>query len=158
VVNPGYFVVESSVMHTPGGKKVILAVDDIPANLIAIQDILGTMFDVRLTKQGDQALGLLKREKVDLVLLDIEMPEYNGFELLQLIRKNPEHAQVPVIFVTTHATPSFVKRAVNAGVEGYVIKPFKPSLLVQKVLEQLGMDAPTAHQNNTSNLLSREIP
>jgi len=139
-------------MHTSGGKKVILAVDDISTNLIAIQSILGAMFDVRLVKQGEQALALLKREKIDLVLLDIEMPGLNGFELLQLIRENPAHVHIPVIFVTTHASPSFVKRAAKAGVKGYILKPFKPSLLFQVVLEQLGMDGLTAHQDNTDIL------
>jgi CheY-like chemotaxis protein len=136
-------------MQAPDGKKVILSIDDIPSNLIAIKNILGSMFDVRLVKEGSQALTLLKREKIDLVLLDIEMPGYNGFELLQVIREDPALAGIPIIFVTTHATPSFIRRAADVGAQGYILKPFKPSLLLQKVLEQLDMDAPTASQDNT---------
>ena len=136
-------------MHASAEKKVILAIDDIPSNLIAIRNILEPMFDVRLVKEGGQALALLKREQIDLVLLDIEMPGYNGFELAQTMREDPALAPVPIIFVTTHATPSFVRRAAETGAKGYILKPFKPSLLLQKVLEQLGMDAPTARQDNT---------
>lgn len=110
------------------------------------------MFDVRLVKEGEQALALLKREKIDLVLLDIEMPKYNGFELLQMIYEDEKLTHIPVIFVTTHATPSFIRRAAKAGAKGYILKPFKPSLLLQKVLEQLDMDAPTAYQDNTAVL------
>ena len=135
--------------HASDAKKVILAIDDMPPNLIAIKNILEPMFDVRLVKEGGQALALLKREKIDLVLLDIEMPGYSGFELSQAMRGDPALASLPVIFVTTHATPSFVRRAAEAGAKGYILKPFKPSLLLQKVLEQLGMDVPTARQNNT---------
>jgi len=137
------------MMHASDEKKIILAIDDMPSNLIAIKNILEPMFDVRLVKEGGQALALLKREKIDLVLLDIEMPGYNGFELSQAMREDPALAPLPVIFVTTHATPSFVRRAAEAGAKGYILKPFKPSLLLQKVLEQLNMDAPTARQDNT---------
>jgi CheY-like chemotaxis protein len=137
------------MMHAPGEKKVILAIDDMPANLVAIKNIMEPMFDVRLVKAAGQALSLLGREKIDLVLLDIEMPGYNGFELSQAMRADPALASIPVIFVTTHASPSFVRRAAEAGAKGYILKPFKPSLLLQKVLEQLGMDAPTARQDNT---------
>jgi two-component system cell cycle response regulator len=131
-----------------GQKKVILAVDDMPSNLIAIKNILEPMFDVRLAKEGEQALALLGRETVDLMLLDIEMPKHNGFELLRLIGEDEKLAKIPAIFVTTHATPSFIRRAAQAGAKGYIIKPFKPSLLLQKVLEQLGLDVPTAVQDN----------
>jgi CheY-like chemotaxis protein len=137
------------MQHNPNSKKVILSIDDMPANLIAIKNILEPLFDVRLVKAGDQGLTLLRREKIDLVLLDIEMPEYNGFELLQTIRQDSALAHIPVIFVTTHASPSFVIRAAETGAQGYILKPFKPSLLIQKVLELLDMDGPTAHQDNT---------
>jgi CheY-like chemotaxis protein len=139
------------MMPTPD-KKVILAIDDMPPNLIAIKNILGSLFDIRLSKEGAQALALLKREKVDLVLSDIEMPGLSGFELLEIIKADPALARIPVVLVTTHASPGFVQRAVEAGAKGYVIKPFKPSLLLQKVLEQLGLDVPTASQDNTFTL------
>jgi len=136
-------------MHAPGEKKIVLAVDDMPSNLIAIKNILEPLFDIRLVKAGEQALELLKRDRIDLVLLDIEMPKCNGFELLQAIQKDPKLAHIPVLFVTTHASPSFIRRAAGLGAKGYILKPFKPSVLLQKVLEQLGMDTPTACQDNT---------
>ena len=143
-------------MHAPEGKKVILAVDDIPANLIAIQKILDPLFDVRLVKEGEQALALLKREKIDMVLLDIEMPGYNGFELLRMIREDPALERLPVVFVTAHASRGFIQRAAEAGAVGYIIKPFKPSQLLQKVMEPLGLDSPTGFQDNVYTLWSRE--
>ena len=135
--------------HNPNEKKVILSIDDMPANLIAIKNILEPLFDVRLVKAAGQALALLQREKIDLILLDIEMPEYNGFELLQTIRQDPALAHIPVIFVTTHASPSLTRRATEAGAQGYILKPFKPSLLLQQVMEHLELDKPTASQDNT---------
>jgi len=135
-------------MSDIGEKKTILAIDDIPSNLVAIKNILEPLFDVRLVKEEGRALELLKREKVDLVLLDIEMPKHDGFELLHAIQQDQNLAHIPVIFVTTHASPSFIRRAAELRARGYILKPFKPSVLLQKVLEQLGMDTPTAGQNN----------
>ena len=140
--------------HASDEKKVILSVDDIPSNLIAVKKILEPLFDVRLVKEGERMLDLLKREKIDLVLLDIEMPKYNGFELLKIIREDPTLAHIPVIFVTTHTSPSFTRRAAEAGAQGYILKPFKPSLLIQQVLEQLDLDKPIAHQDNTYSPLT----
>lgn len=138
--------------HATEEKKIILSIDDIPSNLIAIKKILEPVFDVRLVKDGEQALALLRRDKIDLVLLDIEMPKQNGFELLQIIRQDPTLADIPVIFVTTHTSASFTRRAAEAGAQGYILKPFKPSLLIQQVFEQLDMDKPTASQDNTYSL------
>jgi len=140
------------VTHATEEKKIILSIDDIPSNLIAIKKILEPVFDVRLVKDGEQALALLRRDKIDLVLLDIEMPKQNGFELLQIIRQDPTLADIPVIFVTTHTSASFTRRAAEAGAQGYILKPFKPSLLIQQVFEQLDMDKPTASQDNTYSL------
>ena len=139
-------------MRAPDEKKVVLAIDDIPSNLVAIKNILEPLFDVRLVKEGEQALELLKRDTIDLVLLDIEMPKCNGFELLHTIQEDPKLAHIPVLFVTMHASTSFIRRAAGLGIKGYILKPFKPSLLLQKVLEQLGMDTPTACQDNTCSL------
>jgi len=136
------------MMRDIGEKKTVLAIDDIPSNLVAIKNILEPLFDVRLVKEGERALELLKRDTIDLVLLDIEMPKCDGFEFLNVMQQDPNLVHIPVIFVTTHASPSFIRRAAGLKVKGYVLKPFKPSVLLQKVLEQLGMDTPTACQNN----------
>jgi len=136
-------------MRASGEKKTVLAIDDIPSNLVAIKNILEPLFDVRLVKEGGQALDLLKRETIDLVLLDIEMPKCSGFELLHTIQEDPNLAHIPVVFVTMHASPSFIRRAAELGAKGYILKPFRPSVLLQKVLEQLDMDAPIACQDNT---------
>jgi len=129
-------------------KRVILAIDDIPSNLVAIKNILEPLFDVRPVKEGEQALELLKRDTVDLVLLDIEMPKCNGFEFLYAVQQEPDLAHIPIIFVTSHASPSFIQRAAGLKVKGYILKPFKPSVLLKKVLDQLDMDALATWQND----------
>jgi putative two-component system response regulator len=131
-------------------KKVILAVDDMPSNLMVIQSILEPYFDVRLAKSGKQALFLLTHDMVELVLLDIEMPDVNGFDILENIRQNQALKNLPVIFVTAHANADFIKRAVEVGVNDYIVKPYKPNILLEKIMAQLDLNKPVANRNNTS--------
>jgi PleD family two-component response regulator len=117
-------------------KQIILAVDDMPVNLAAIRDILQNDFDMRLSKSALSALRMLNTVQVDLILLDVEMPEMSGFEFLDNIKNNAEHPElkdIPVIFVTSHAAEDFMARAAAAGAAGYVVKPVTPQLLRDKV-------------------------
>jgi CheY-like chemotaxis protein len=113
-------------------KKIILALDDMPLNLTAIRTILRDDFDVRLTKSPLAALTMLNTVRVDLVLVDIEMPEMSGFEFVDRLRNNPEQKDIPVIFVTSHETPDVLEQAASRKA-GYVVKPVIPRILLEKV-------------------------
>ena len=136
----------SSVMSH---RKVIVAVDDMPANLLLIKEVLGHQFDVRLIKSSAQVLPALTRMPADLVLLDIEMPGLSGFDVLEAMRENPATRDMPVIFVTSHATKEFVLRASAMKAANYIVKPFKPGLLMDKVLTALGMNEPPQGEATT---------
>jgi CheY-like chemotaxis protein len=126
-------------------KKIILAVDDMPVNLAAVRNILGRDYDVRPIKSAKTALLMLKTVKVDLILLDIEMPEMSGFEFLDRIRNNPEHSEqkdIPVIFITSHAAEDTAVRARAGGAQGYVVKPFEPAALLEKIGSLLAAENP----------------
>ncbi|MDR2376680.1 MAG: response regulator [Treponema sp.] len=117
-------------------KQIILAVDDMPVNLATIKGILQNDFDMRLSKSPRSALTMLNTVKVDLILLDVEMPEMSGFEFLDKIKNNTEHPElkdIPVIFITSHATEDFMTRAVSGGAVDYMVKPVTPQLLQNKV-------------------------
>jgi CheY-like chemotaxis protein len=118
------------------GKKIILAVDDMPLTLAAIRTILQNDFDIRLTKSPKTAFVILNTIQVDLILLDIEMPEMSGFEFLKELRTNPDYAKhktTPVIFVTSHETEEFVQQVRASGAEGYVSKPIIAQALIDKI-------------------------
>ena len=119
-------------------KKIILAVDDMAVSLTTIRTILQGEYDVRLAKSAALALEMLKQVKVDLILLDIEMPEISGLEFVGLLKKNPELKGVPVIFVTSHANPQFIDQAMAFEAEGYIVKPFIPEALIKRVKSVLG--------------------
>jgi putative two-component system response regulator len=119
-------------------KKIILAVDDMAVGLTTMRTILQQEYDVRLAKSASIALEMLQQFKADLILLDIEMPEMSGFEFAGLLHKNPEHKDIPIIFVTSHANPQFIDQAMNFGAEGYIVKPFIPEALTKRVKSVLG--------------------
>jgi CheY-like chemotaxis protein/HPt (histidine-containing phosphotransfer) domain-containing protein len=114
-------------------KKTLLAVDDMPASLATIKTILRDQFKLRLCESVQAAMDTLKKEKIDIILLDIEMPDISGFEFLKQLRDAPETRGIPVIFVTSHATPSFIEQAISSGVDGYVVKPFVPEVLIKRI-------------------------
>jgi len=113
--------------------KIILVVDDSSANLGLCRGLLKDEYDVRLAKSGRLALDALEKLHPDLILLDIEMPEMSGFDVMTEINKKPELQGVPVIFVTSHATEKLVVKAVQHGAVDYIVKPFEAGLLRTKV-------------------------
>jgi putative two-component system response regulator len=114
-------------------KLIILAVDDTSMNLRTIKTILEGEYDVRLAKSGELALGILENTPVKLVLLDIEMPGMSGFEVIDEIKKRPRSGNIPVIFITSHATPELIVSAYEHGAGDYIIKPVNPGVLEKKV-------------------------
>ncbi|MHB9291146.1 putative cyclic di-GMP phosphodiesterase [Hollandina sp. SP2] len=121
-------------------KKVILAIDDMSMNLRTIKVLLEKQFDVRLAKSGQMALTILDSEKVALILLDIEMPGMSGFEFLEKMKDYPNAQDVPIIFISSHASPELIKHASKyESVKDYIIKPITPEILEKKVWAALNM-------------------
>ena len=112
--------------------KVILIVDDSNINIIVAENILKTEKRYRVIKadSGKQAIEEVSNKQIDLVLLDIEMPEMDGFETLKKIR---EISDVPVIFMTADKDLATINRATEMGVEDYVTKPFAPPILLESI-------------------------
>jgi PleD family two-component response regulator len=119
-------------------KKAILAIDDILPNLSIIKNILEGPFEVFLAKSVEIASLVLKTNKVDLILLDIEMPDMSGFEYLKQLQGSPNYCHIPVIFVTSHATKNFFVDAMEAGAKDFVVKPISTPVLMEKINAVLG--------------------
>jgi len=121
-------------------KKIILAVDDMPENLMQLGSLLESYFDVRLARSADMAFNVLNRTKVDLILLDIVMPEMLGFDFLNLLRSgNSANKKTPVIFVTSHADIEIIGRAIKAGAKDYIVKPIVAETLYKKINSVIGI-------------------
>ncbi len=116
-------------------QKRILVVDDDDMNLMRTKRILGRNYDVFLTGSGSEALDTLKREKIDLVLLDIEMPKMNGFETFERMKEFA--AAIPVIFLTASGQEDDVLNAIRLGAVNYLKKPYPPQELLTRVAQEL---------------------
>ena len=100
-----------------------------------------TLFDAA---DGNRAVSILKKQSVDIILSDWEMPGMSGEELLHWVRTNEAHAKIPFVMVTSRGDREFVVKAVQAGVSDYLVKPFTPDELMTKVskqLKRLGIDS-----------------
>ena len=115
-------------------KKCILVVDDDNMNLARTQIILRKEYDVLTAESGMDALIRLKNTKVDMVLLDIDMPEMNGIETFE--RMKASAYEIPVIFLTASGYEDDVKKAINLGAVNYLKKPFFPQELLKRVAKE----------------------
>lgn len=113
-----------------------LVVDDSRAiRMILARTLRALAFDVREAANGREALELLEAEPsaVQLVLADWNMPEMNGLELVKRLRRNPALASTVVVMVTTETELDKMSAALEAGANEYVMKPFTPAILAEKL-------------------------
>src|SRR5262245_63642436 len=110
------------------GKPKLLLVDDKPANLLALEAVLGdTEYELIRASSGPQALELLSQHEFALVLLDIQMPDMDGFETARRMKAMPAGAEVPIIFITAiYNEDPYVRKGYQAGGVDYFCKPFDP--------------------------------
>lgn len=114
-------------------KKKIVAVDDSGIILKMLTKVLGERYDLHAFSGGMRALQFLKTKTPDLIILDIDMPEINGYELLKMIKELEHLKEVPVIFLTSNGDKNHVVKAVAGGANDYVVKPIDEDILLDKV-------------------------
>jgi len=122
----------------------ILIVDDCSAMRSVIKRILGisgfAMESCFFAGDGEEALGVMRRHRVDLVISDVNMPRLDGEALLRKICEDPGLARVPVVIVSSDSTQSRADRLLALGAKAYVVKPFQPQAFraqLEKVLEHV---------------------
>jgi CheY-like chemotaxis protein len=113
----------------------LLCIEDNPANLRLIEQIFAHRPDVRLITATSPAVGLelARSHGPDLVLLDINLPEMNGYEVLRCLRDHPATRHIPVLAVSASAMPRDLERAKAAGFADYVTKPIDVQRLLERV-------------------------
>jgi CheY-like chemotaxis protein len=116
-------------------KATILAVDDAPANLLALEAVLESHFNLTRARSGPEAISLLKAgADIDVILMDVQMPGMDGYEAAREIKKIPGCGDIPIIFITAvYKEDAFVKRGYAVGGVDYFTKPFDPELLRLKM-------------------------
>lgn len=117
------------------GKKLILAVDDEPSILLAVEDTLIENFSVITAKNGKEAVKMAVKHKPDLIVMDVMMPEMDGFTALKVIRTEMAPNPPPVIFLSAKSGMADIEHGIELGGFDYITKPFSPLKLMKKVDE-----------------------
>jgi len=116
-----------------GKKRAILLVDDSTTNLTLVNALLSDAYTLYTAISGARMFKLLENIRPDLILLDIEMPEMNGYEVLRRLKSNRDTADIPVIFLTAHGIDKNELRGLSGGAAGYITKPFSSQLLLDTI-------------------------
>ena len=128
-----------------GTKVNILLVDDQPARLLTYQTVLGELGQNLVTaRSGVEALEQLMREDFAVVLLDVSMPEMDGFETMRAIRKLPQFKSLPIVAVTAKAMKGDREKCLEAGASDYLAKPVSSEQLTSRLCAQLSAQQQTA--------------
>lgn len=115
-------------------KKCVIAVDDSGIILKTLEKMLAGNYEYHAFSKGMRALKYLKEEDVpDLIILDIDMPEIDGYEMLEMIREKDDLKQVPVLFLTSNNDRQHVMKAVSGGANDYAVKPIDEETFMDKV-------------------------
>ncbi len=120
----------------------ILIVDDVVSNVLLLKILLtNEKFQVCTANCGNACIEQAKKEKPDLILLDVMMPDINGFDTAVILKKDPETMDIPIIFLTALNTPSDLVHGFQVGANDFLTKPFNKEELVMRVVQQISLVA-----------------
>lgn len=120
-------------------RDLILVVDDQPVNLKVIASVLGKEYALSIANSGHNAIKILENNTPDLILLDVMMPEMDGFEVCQLIKANERTKHIPVIFLTAKTDIDDVVKGFQCGAVDYIAKPFSSTEVKARVQNHLNL-------------------
>jgi two-component system cell cycle response regulator DivK len=119
-------------------SKRILVIEDQEDNRQIVRDLVtANGYELIEATTGEEGLEVAARERPDLILMDIQLPGIDGYEVTRRIKADPKLRQIPIIAVTSYALSGDDKKAFAAGCDGYVTKPYSPRLLLAKIREYL---------------------
>ncbi|MDR2745558.1 MAG: response regulator, partial [Desulfovibrio sp.] len=134
-------------------RKLIMLVDDNRTNLLAGKTALSEDYTVLTVPSAAKMLEAVEWRRPELILLDVDMPEMNGFEAIKILKGRPETQDIPVIFLTALSECSNELEGLQLGAVDYIAKPFSPPLLRQRIMLHLLLENQKRElQNYNDNL------
>ena len=118
-------------------KRKIIIVDDVKFHLISFKETMKKHYDLYPAQSIEELMEILEKVKPEMVLLDINMPEANGFEVLKMLKSNELHSGIPVMFLTANMNKETVTKGMRAGAIGFIRKPYKEDNLVERIENEL---------------------
>ena len=114
-------------------RKKIIIVDDNASYLSVVRVLLKPYYEVFPAPSASKLFKIIEKFIPDLVLLDVNMPEINGFEAMQMLRENPRYKDIPVIFLTAKDDEASAIKGLDLGAADYITKPFSGPLLLKRI-------------------------
>ena len=139
-------------------KPTVLVVDDTPDNLQILNAILKEQYTVKVANGGERALKLVGTWPLpDLILLDIMMPEMDGYEVCRRLKSNPFTVDIPVIFVTAMAECEDEQKGFDIGCADYITKPISPPIVLARVRTHIRLKHALERLKDQNRLLEAEL-
>jgi len=138
-------------------RPSILAVDDTPANLSLLANLLRDKYQVRVAKCGQKALELAFASPPDLILLDVMMPEMDGYEVIRRLKADPRTVRVPVMFLTAKNSVEDEEAGLTLGAVDFIHKPISPPIVLARINTQLQIKSWQDFLQNENVWLQQEV-
>ncbi len=129
----------STPSDKPNDKPYVLAIDDELINRLVLEDLLEEQYEVGLLASGEGCFASIKNRRPELILLDVNMPVLNGFELCQQLKADPTTANIPIIFLTAKIGMNDERLGLELGAVDYITKPFSESILLARMQTHLSL-------------------
>lgn len=127
-------------MANDNSRNTVLVVDDVPVNVLLVKGMLAKQkFNVISANSGQQALDIMTHEHPDCILMDILMPNMNGFETTRAVRANPKTRDIPIIMLSALNSDSDIKEGMEAGANEFMTKPFVQDRLISTIQTQISL-------------------
>ena len=145
-------------MVLPNEKPTVLVVDDSADNLTLMSALLKDSYKVKVANHGERALKIMQGEQLpDLILLDIMMPDIDGYEVCQRLKQEIRTRDIPIIFLTAKTQVEDEKRGLELGAVDYITKPISPPIVLARVKTQLQLKAAADFLKDQNAYLEQEV-
>ena len=138
-------------------RALILVVDDTPINLTLMSELLQDLYRVKVANSGERALKIAAATPPDLILLDIMMPDIDGYEVSRQLKSDPRTQHIPVIFLTARSSVEDEQLGFELGAVDYIVKPISPPIVLARVKTHLTLKAAADFLRDKNEFLEREV-
>lgn len=138
-------------------RPLVLVVDDTPDNLTLMSELLQDLYRVKVANSGERALKIATTTPPDLILLDIMMPDIDGYEVARRLKEHAHSHHIPIIFLTARSGTEDEQRGFELGAVDYIVKPISPPIVLARVKTHLTLKAATDFLRDKNEFLENEV-
>lgn len=138
-------------------KPTVLVIDDIPENLTLMYQLLKDDYKVKGANSGERGLMLAETANPDLILLDIMMPEIDGYQVCEKLKSNPTTSDIPIIFLTAKAERVDEQKGLKLGAVDYITKPINPEIVKARVSTHVTLKMASDTLKGKNQILEQEV-